>query len=412
MQQWLSYQEQLHPKAIELGLSRVRQVAGQLGLMATPPCTITVGGTNGKGSTATLLALIYRETGLRVGSYTSPHLYRYNERIALDAQPVSDAELCQAFAAVERARGDVPLTYFEFGTLAALWLFRQAKVDVQVLEVGLGGRLDAVNVLDADAAIVTQIGLDHQDWLGDSRDAIGREKAGIYRSGQVSVLADPQPPAGLIAAAAACGAQLLRRDQGDYRYQQQGQRWHWQGAGCTWADLPLPALEGAHQLDNAAAALMVVSALRQRLPVSQGAINRALGQLQVPGRLEQRGRFLLDVAHNAEAAEALAAAIQARAVRPVLWIAGVLADKPIEAIARALAPVVEQAITCTLDGPRGVGAEALAQRLHSCGLHARAGGDAAHCLHLALQQAAPDQTILICGSFYTVAALAPLLPHD
>ena len=224
---WLAYQEQLHPVVIELGLERVRRVATRLQLLAAPPLTITVGGTNGKGSTTTLLALIYREAGLCVGAYTSPHLYRYNERVAINGSPVADAALCRAFMAIEQARAGDSLSYFEFGTLAALWLFREAKVDVQVLEVGLGGRLDAVNILDADAALVTQIGLDHQDWLGDNRDAIGREKAGIFRAGRPAVIADRAPPQGLLRAAASAEVQVQRFDLGDYGYQLGPQGWSW-----------------------------------------------------------------------------------------------------------------------------------------------------------------------------------------
>ena len=411
LQNWLAYQEQLHPTVIELGLERVRRVATRLGLLQAPPLTIIVGGTNGKGSTTTLLALIYRESGLQVGAYTSPHLYRYNERVAINGSPVDDAALCRAFVAIEQARAGDSLSYFEFGTLAALWLFREAKVDVQVLEVGLGGRLDAVNILDADAALVTQIGLDHQDWLGEGRDAIGREKAGIFRAGRPAVIADRAPPQGLLQAAASTQAQAIRFDLGDYGYQMRPQGWHWQTRASQSPLLPLPALVGAHQLDNAAAAIALTQCLQPRQPVTWQAIERALRSLRLPGRMETRGRFLLDVGHNAEAAEALALQLK-QSQQPVLWLVGILADKPIEAIAAALSPVVQQAITCSLPGPRGLSAQALATRLGHTGMAALAGGEPAAALALALQRAAPEQLILISGSFLTVAAISPLISHD
>ncbi len=407
---WLAYQERLHPQAIELGLARLRRVAERLGLLQQPPLTLTVGGTNGKGSTTTLLALCCREAGYRVGAYTSPHLFHYTERIAIDGVPIAEPELCAAFHRIEQARAGESLTYFEFGTLAALLVFRHAGVAVQVLEVGLGGRLDAVNLLDADAAIVTQIGLDHEDWLGKGRDAIGREKAGIYRSGKPAILADRDPPQGVLTAAAEAGVPLTRFDRGDYACQRTGDHWLWTTASVSSPPLPMPALSGAHQLDNAAAAVTALQALSARLPVPWPAIQRALTQLNLQGRLQRRGRFVLDVAHNAEAAQALARWLaQEFPGQPALWLAGVLSDKPVEAMAAALRAVVSQAVTCDLPSPRALSGAALAARLTAAGLAASAGGASEAALALALRQAAPDQPILICGSFLTVAALAPLI---
>ena len=406
---WLAYQERLHPQAIALGLDRVRRVAATLGLLEAPPLTIIVGGTNGKGSSTTLLASIYREAGYRVGAYTSPHLFRYEERIAIDEEPANAAALCRAFAAIEQARADEALTYFEFGTLAALWLFRAAAVDVQVLEVGHGGRLDAVNVLDADAALVTNIGLDHQDWLGEGRDAIGREKAGIYRAGKVAICADPSPPEGLLRAASEAGVQLTRRDRGDYGHGAGAGSWHWQNGVQRWDDLPLPALGGAHQLDNAAGVLSVVAALLPRCPVPDVAIHRALRQLRLPGRMERSGRYLLDVAHNAEAAQALALRLRELDGTPVIWLAGMFQDKPVERMADAMREVVERVVCCDLPGPRGLSADALAARLAAAGMQAEAGGSPESALDLACQRARLGQTILIAGSFLTVAGIAPLL---
>ena len=409
---WLAYQEQLHPSAIDMGLERVRGVASRLGLLDSPPLTIIVGGTNGKGSTTTLLALIYREAGFTVGAYTSPHLFRYNERVALNGVPVDDAALCDAFTAVEQARATDSLTYFEFGTLAALWLFRRAKVDVQVLEVGLGGRLDAVNILDADAAIVTNIGLDHQAWLGSNRDAIGIEKVGIFRSHRPAILADRTPPAGLLTAAVASKARIQRFDRGDYSHQVGTHNWVWRGGDIVSPPLPLPALIGRHQLDNAAGAIAVIQALQWSLPVTWQAIERALQNIHLSGRMQVHGRFLLDVAHNAEAAQALSQLLLERFEgQPLLWIAGMLDDKPVEAMAAALAPVVSSAITCNLPSPRGLSATTLASRLTDAGIAARPAGEPAAALALALQQASFDQHILISGSFLTVAAIAPLISN-
>ena len=412
--EWLDHQEQLHPSEIELGLERVRRVAEHMQLLQSPPRTIIVGGTNGKGSTTTLLALIYREAGYRVGAYTSPHLFRYNERIAIDGQHATDAMLCRAFAAVELARAGQVLTYFEFGTLAALWLFREAEVQVQVLEVGLGGRLDAVNVLSADAAIVTNIGLDHLDWLGPDRDAIGFEKAGIFRAGHPAIIADPMPPDGLLDAARAIGADVQRFDQQDFQLILQAEGWHWRSRqqGDS-PQLPYPALHGAHQLHNAAGALAVVQSMQAQLPLPWSAVQRALPLLCLPGRMERRRRFLLDVAHNAEAAVALAELMRSQFPQQrAIWVAGLLADKPVETIATALAEVVSQAITCDLPGSRGLSADALATRLATTGMAARAAGTPAAALAMAIEQSAADQPILISGSFLTVAAIAPLIAND
>lgn len=408
---WLRYQEQLHPTGIDLGLERVARVADRLKLRRSPPLTITVGGTNGKGSTTTLLALIYRCAGCRVGAYTSPHLHRYHERIAIDGVPVDDAALCRAFEAIEAARQGDSLTYFEFGTLAALWLFREAGVQVQVLEVGLGGRLDAVNLLDADAVVITNIGLDHRDWLGQDRDAIGREKAGIARRGRAAVVVDPQPPAGLLQALDAAGAEMRRLDRGDFAAAITPRGWTWRGRGAALPDLPLPGLVGQHQLRNAAGALAVVEALQSRQPVSLVAIRQALPALYLPGRLQRRGRVLLDVAHNTEAAQVLAAWLTTEFPgRRLQWLVGMLADKPAEEIGAALKPCVDRAWTCDLPGPRGQTAEQLAARLRAGGMPATACGEPAQALAAALA-AEPDQAlpVLVCGSFLTITAIEALL---
>lgn len=282
---WLGWQETLHPKAIDLRLERVRTVLQRL--QPEPPAytVITVGGTNGKGSCVAMLDSILRAAGYPVGAYSSPHLLRYNERIRINGVEADDAAICRAFARIDAVRSEISLTYFEFGTLAALELFREAGVDVAVLEVGLGGRLDAVNVLDADAALVVSIGIDHVDWLGADRDSIGYEKAGIYRAGRPAICADPDPPPRLLDFAQSLGASL-RRVGRDYHFSQQENSWRWQSDTAQFNDLPLPALAGVHQIGNAAAALAILDSLRDRLLVTAEAIRAGLTQTQLPGRFQ------------------------------------------------------------------------------------------------------------------------------
>lgn len=312
---WLQLLEQRHAQAIQLGLERVAQVRAALG--ADPDAlVITVGGTNGKGSCCAMLEAILLAEGYRVGCYTSPHLLRYNERVRVDGKDVADEALVEAFDAVEAARGDTPLTYFEHGTLAAWEVFRRQAPDVVILEVGLGGRLDAVNVFDADCALVTGIALDHMDYLGDTREAIGFEKAGIFRAGRPAVCGDPQPPASLLEHAEAIGAQLWisGRDFGFGGDRQQWGYWRYQappaqGALVKRGGLAYPALRGANQLLNAAAVMTVLDAVRDRIPVSMQAIRQGLMLVEVPGRfqvLPGRPAVVLDVAHNPQAAGVLA----------------------------------------------------------------------------------------------------------
>ncbi|ROH85667.1 bifunctional tetrahydrofolate synthase/dihydrofolate synthase [Stagnimonas aquatica] len=410
MDDWLRYQERLHPASIELGLDRVAAVADRLQLRTAPATTLTVAGTNGKGSTTSLLALIYRQAGYRVGAYTSPHLYRYNERVMINGETASNEALCRAFRAVDQARAGESLTYFEFGTLAALWLFREAAVDVQVLEVGLGGRLDAVNILDADLALVTNIGLDHREWLGPDREAIGTEKAGVFRRGRPAVCVDVNPPRSLLRVAEDLNIPLLRLDRNDFGFRSDGAVWHWSGPGRQLHGLPLPGLAGAHQLLNAAGVIAAVETLQPKLPVREEAIRAALPALRLAGRLELRGDLLLDVAHNAEAAEVLAAHLASRYPgRRLQWLVGMLSDKPVERIAEILGPHLAQAWVFGLPPPRGLSASALSQRLNHAGLRATPCEDAASALAAARSQSAPGLPVLVCGSFLTIAALEGLL---
>jgi len=401
---WLAWQERLHPKTIELGLDRVRSVADRLQLLPPAARTLTVAGTNGKGSSATLAAQIYSAAGYRTGLYTSPHLLRYNERVAIDGAPVDDAALCRAFLAIEQQRGTTALTYFEFGTLAALWLFREAGVRLQVLEVGLGGRLDAVNIVDADAALITNIGIDHTDWLGPDRESIGREKAGVLRSDRPAIVAERHPPASISAAAAQLRAPVQQLGR-DYDYSPHDHDWQWHGAGRKIEALPWPALDGAIQLQNASGVIAAVTALQPLLPVPENAIREALRGLSLPGRLQRRGQLLFDVGHNAEAAQVLAEHLQTlRLPGRVLLVLGMLADKPVEAYCRALLPVVETVYIGGLPGPRGLEGQALAARIRSLGMEMQVGGDIPGALARAQAAALPEDLIVVAGSFLTVSA--------
>lgn len=412
LDQWLTYQEKLHPRAIELGLERVRTVAQGLGLLPAHCPTLTVAGTNGKGSCVALAAEIFRAAGYRIGRYSSPHLLRYNERVVIDGREATDDELCAAFEAVERGRAGVPLTYFEFGTLAALWLFRQARVDVQVLEVGLGGRLDAVNIVDADCALIASIGIDHVDWLGNDRERIGFEKAGVLRAGKPAIYAERDLPRSVLDHAAKIGAPLLWVGR-DYRYALHADgSWDWQGPGRAYARLPAPGLSGAVQYQNAAGVLAATQALQPLVPVAESAIRAALPRLKLPGRFQRLGPLRLDVAHNVEAARVLADNLRAETAAGRVWLVlGMYADKPVEEFCATLAPLIAGAYFAGLPPPRGLDAETLARRAAAGGLRGIVAGSVQEALRRARLNAAPEDRILVCGSFLTVAAAAEGL-HD
>ena len=406
---WLARLEQLHPSTIELGLERVRRVKDALGLAPAFPL-IMVGGTNGKGSTCAYLEAILNAAGYKTGLYTSPHLLRYNERVRIAGVESSDAELVAAFERIDAARGDTSLTYFEFGTLGAMAQFIDAGVDVAILEVGLGGRLDAVNVFDADVAVVTSVDLDHMDYLGDTREKIGFEKAGIYRAVRPAICADPAPPDSLLEHVRHIGAEL-RCVGRDFSAPREGDRWTYRGPELAWQDLPLPAMAGAYQLRNAAGALAVLEALRGRLPVNVAAIRQGLRAAQVPGRFQriaQAPEVILDVAHNPEAARALAATLREQPVAGrTLAVVGMLADKDAAGVFAALRDEIDAWWTCTPASPRARDAAALA-----AALRAQVGAAAVSVqpdVHKALAEARSaareDDRILVFGSFYTVAAV-------
>ncbi len=400
---WLSWLEQQHPKTIDLGLERAGQVADRLGLRALGCPVITVGGTNGKGSTVATLVSICRAAGLRVGSYTSPHIQHFNERICLDGTPVDDTTLVAAFEKIRSVQGEVSLTYFEFTTLAALLIFRDADLDVAVLEVGLGGRLDAVNLVDADVAVVTSIGIDHVEYLGDTRELIAIEKAGIFRAGRVAICGDTNPPDTLRAAASAVGARLLCRGTDfDFRPEQEG-GWAWHDASRVLTGLPRPRLA----LANAATALAAL--LASPLKVSEQAIREGLRVAGLAGRMQEVSRtplILLDVAHNPHGAAFLMEQLPAAtAGQRTLAVVGMLADKDIEGVVQVCLGQVDDWFVTSLQVARGAPKERLSAALHQQGCHV-AGADetVAAALAAARQQARPADRIVVFGSFYTVAA--------
>ena len=413
--QWLEHIERLHPKTIELGLERVGQVREHLGLEPRFPI-ITVGGTNGKGSTCAMLESILDHAGYRVGCYTSPHLLRYNERVRVSRIELDDAALVTAFRAVELARRDVPLTYFEYGTLAALWLFVEHHVDLAVLEVGLGGRLDAVNIFDADCAVVTAIDIDHVDYLGADREAIGSEKAGIFRAGRPAVCADPAPPAGLIRRAAAIGAGLLRIGW-DFGFRMQGRHWQYWGPRGLRNALPHPALRGACQLENAAGAITALECLRDRLPVSMNDIRRGLLQVDLPGRfqvLPGRPTVVLDVAHNVHAARELATnlALMGCAGRTYAVFA-MLGDKDIAGVAAAMAQQISHWFVAGLSELRGAKVDELERALRAARISACTPcASVTEAYTQACDMATENDRITVFGSFHTVARVLALLDHQ
>lgn len=396
---WLSYLEKIHPSVIDLGLHRVGLVADRLGLRQLPATVVTVGGTNGKGTTCALLEAIYRAAGYRVGVYSSPHLLRYNERVRIQGQDATDAELCQAFAAVEAARGEVSLTFFEFGTLAALWLFRAAAPDLVLLEVGLGGRLDATNLVESNLAVVTSIALDHCDWLGDTREAIASEKAGIYRPGKPAISGEPNPPVTLAQTAQAIGAKLLQVGA-DFRRHEAEAVWHFQGARQQWRELPYPELP----LDNAVTALAVVEQLS--LPIDSAAIRTGLAGARLAGRMQllrTQPQVTLDVAHNPHSAHYLARQLAARGkVGRRLAVAGMLKDKDIRQTLGELVELVDLWFLADLHGARAALAQELSAVLPSeSARHCYA--SVADAYREALATAQEQDEIIVLGSFHTVA---------
>ena len=409
---WLRYIETLHAKPVALGLERVGDVARRMCIDVACP-VITVGGTNGKGSTCALLESMLRHAGYRTALYTSPHLLRFNERVRIDGVDADDDALCGAFEAVEAARTSgepIALTYFEFSTLAALHLFASARLDALVLEVGLGGRLDAVNVVDADVAIVTTIGIDHADYLGSTRESIGREKAGIFRHGRQAICGDSDPPASLVDHAADIGAPLWLIGR-DFSFAATGLQWRFNGPAGVRHALPLPALRGAYQLANAATALAALDALRGALPVAANAVRAGLVHVELPGRfqvLPGRPLVVLDVAHNPHAAHVFADTLGGMSYHPQTFaVFGMLADKDIDGVVAALRSRIDAWYVATLPGPRGARADRLAAALRAAGVLDEAiheYDDVAQAFDAARDAADETDRIAAFGSFLTVAA--------
>lgn len=387
----------------------MREVLARLDLRIACP-VVTVGGTNGKGSTCAMLESIYRCAGYATGLYASPHLVRYNERVRLRGEEASDAALVKAFDAVEDVRNGVPLTYFEFGTLAALWLYARANLDVLVLEVGLGGRLDAVNAIDADVAVLTSIGIDHVDYLGPTREHIGREKAGIFRPGRPAICGDRDPPAAVGAIAREVGAKLFVLGP-DYDYADERTQWRYRGPRGERYGLPVPALRGGYQLANAATALTAIDLLRERLPVSAQAVREGLLTVALAGRFEVlpgRPTIVLDVAHNPHAARALADALGSMGFHPrTIAVCAMLADKDAAGVIDALRAHIDVWFVAGLPGSRGSGPERLRDALLAAGVAAsnvRTFDDVASAFRAARGIAGEADRIVAFGSFLTVAA--------
>ncbi|WP_145557045.1 bifunctional tetrahydrofolate synthase/dihydrofolate synthase [Yersinia aldovae] len=399
---WLDYLERLHSQPIELGLERVKQVAERLDLLKPAPKVFTVAGTNGKGTTCCTLESILLAAGLRVGVYSSPHLLSYTERVRIQGQELSEAEHSHSFALIEAGRAGISLTYFEFGTLSALQLFKQAKLDVVILEVGLGGRLDATNIVDSDVAAITSIAIDHTDWLGFSRESIGREKAGVFRAGKPAVVGEPDMPQSIADVAAELGAKLYRRDD-TWQFSQQEplsqqkNSWSWQCVDHQWANLPLPNVP----LANAATALAVLH--YSGLPLSDEVIRQGLMAASLPGRFQivsEQPLLILDVAHNPHAARYLTDKLAHLPKRgKVRAVVGMLSDKDIGGTLACLSEQVDEWYCAPLEGPRGATAQQLADHL----MVSRQFSDVATAWRQAMQDSERQDVVIVCGSFHTVA---------
>lgn len=414
---WLAVLESMHPKAIDMGLQRVAQVKVSLGIHFDCP-VIIIGGTNGKGSTCAMLESILLQAGYRVGLYTSPHLLHFNERARINGEPVSDDALIENFAAVEASRGEVSLTYFEFTTLAILRLFAEAGLDAVILEVGLGGRLDAVNVIDADVAIVTSVDIDHTDYLGSTREAIGFEKAGIFRAGRAAICSDPMPPKSLVEHAQAIGADLWLLGR-DFNYAGDKQQWNYGGRNQRRNSLGYPSLRGANQLLNASAVLAALEVLRQRLPVGAQEVRSGLVLVDLPGRfqvLPGRPTVILDVAHNPHAAATLAQNLENMGFHPYTYaVFGAMRDKDIDGVIAHLKNRIDHWCVTDLPLPRAATAAQIRQKLLDAGIVPQNEPNAERTIQVfdspanafsnAQSRAGENDRIVVFGSFLTVAGV-------
>lgn len=411
LQDWLDFCERLHPVTIDMGLERVREVADRLALRFACP-VITVAGTNGKGSTCAMLEAILLQAGYRTGVYTSPHLVHFEERCRLSGQSATAEALAEAFAAVDAARGEVSLTYFEFSTLAILWLMSRANLDAVILEVGLGGRLDAVNIVDADCAVITSIDLDHMAILGSDRETIGREKAGIMRAGRPVVVSDPVPPQSVVQHAEAIGADLWRFGR-DFNFSGDKQQWSWAGRGRRYSGMAYPALRGANQLVNASGVLAALDALRARIPVTAQAVRNGLAMVELPGRFQiipGEPVLVLDVAHNPHSVAALAENLDAMGFYPTTHaVFGAMADKDLQPMLQRVGPLVDRWYFTDLPLPRAANALGLQQAWKAQNsrkdVDSSVYPDPQTALQAAVAAADPADRIIVFGSFYTVGGV-------
>ena len=408
LEEWLAWQEALHPKAIDLGLARVRTVYESLLPGKAIPFTLTIGGTNGKGSSVALLECILRAGGYRVGTYTSPHLLRYNERIKVDGQALEDGAICASFERIDRARNGISLSFFEFGTLAAFDLFADAALDVQILEVGLGGRLDAVNLIDPDGAMIASIAIDHTDWFGDSREVIALEKAGILRVGKPAVIGDPNPPHSLLEFAESNGIALSCQGR-DFGYERTDDGWNWFGLGTRFEQLPMPALVGEHQLLNASAVLQLLRSVHRHRPVTEAVIRKGLETVKLAGRyqfFDGPVQTLVDVAHNLQAVEILAHYLRTHFPgRRVHAVFAMMRDKDIAGVINAIKPIVHQWYLAPIALARAASELELRALFNESGVDNVFGGfaSAVEAYETAKKGANQDDLILVFGTFPLVS---------
>ncbi|MDF1587932.1 MAG: bifunctional tetrahydrofolate synthase/dihydrofolate synthase [Gammaproteobacteria bacterium] len=418
--EWLAWQENLHFTEVDPGLSRIGLVWNQLRKEKTvlPFTVITVAGTNGKGSSVAMLESILRSAGYRTGTYTSPHLLRYNERICINSIPCDDTSICQAFERIDKARQATSLTYFEFATLAAIDIFCQQKIDIAILEVGMGGRLDAVNLFDTDIALITPIGLDHVNWLGSTRELIGREKAGIIRANKPVVCSESEPPQSLLAYAQSLSAPVYKA-QTDYHFSVSDINWQWSRSGQRWQDLPFPALAGSYQFNNAAAVLKVIDILiKQGKDISKQAIARGLSGVKLAGRFQQISgpvERIFDVTHNQQGAENLAKLLAEKPCDGKTYaVLAMLKDKDVAAVVDVLKSLIDVWYLAGLSGSRGMTADEMANKISHLIEPAKCinSAEVIDAYHLAMENAENGDRVLIFGSFHTVEAVMKTILND
>jgi len=411
LQEWLQWQETLHPSEIDLGLDRVRAVMQRMQLGKPDFAVISVAGTNGKGSSVAMLDAILRAAAYKVGTYTSPHIHRYNERICINGEEISDQALCEVFEQIDQYRADISLTYFEFGTLAAIALLHQADIDIAILEIGLGGRLDAVNVLDADVALITSIGLDHQDWLGDSRELVALEKAGIARPQRPTVCGDTDPPQSLMDHLKKIDSPLFLLNRDFSRQAEDDTAWRWHNEQRTRYGLPRPALRGEFQLNNAAAVLMVLQLLEDRFPISSANVRAGLSMATVPGRFQVipgEVTVIVDVAHNEQAAQALASTLKLMpCAGKTHAVFGVLQNKDVSGIVNALREVVDSWHLADLNAERAMAASDIQSVLQQADIQAPISCHSSVKLakESAMISSSEQDRVLVFGSFFVVSEI-------